>query len=100
MVGLQIKNISMVKKHLFLLLALVATFTITTSVKAQMSDAAVIDYVENGLSVGKSQDVLMKELALKGVTREQAERLKKQYGNNSQKVDVAEEQDQRTHLSS
>lgn len=89
----------MVKKHLFLLLALVATFTFATSAKAQMSDDAVIDYVENGLSIGKSQDVLMKELALKGVTKEQAERLKKQYENKQQNVGVAEGQAQRTHLS-
>lgn len=42
-----------------------------------MSDDAVIAYVKQGMANGKSQDAMMKELALRGVTREQAERLKK-----------------------
>ena len=65
------------KKHAFLLIALVAMVAFATPAKAQMSDDAVISYVENGLSNGKSQDALIKELAVKGVTKEQAERIKK-----------------------
>lgn len=41
-----------------------------------MSDDAVIAYVKQGMSSGKSQEDMARELALRGVTREQAERLK------------------------
>lgn len=43
---------------------------------AQMSDDAVIAYVKEGMSSGKSQNDIAKELMTRGVTREQAERLK------------------------
>ena len=66
----------MLKKQTFLLIALVAMVAFVTPAKAQMSDDAVISYVENGLANGKSQDALIKELAVKGVTKEQAERIK------------------------
>ena len=66
----------MMRKHAFLLIALVAMVAFVTPAKAQMSDDAVISYVENGLANGKSQDALIKELAVKGVTKEQAERIK------------------------
>lgn len=46
---------------------------------AQMSDDAVVAYVKEGLAAGKSQDEMVKELAARGVTREQAERLKTKY---------------------
>lgn len=44
---------------------------------AQMSDDAVYSYVEDGLASGKSQQDIVKELAARGVTRAQAERIKK-----------------------
>ena len=72
-------SICMVKKQAFLLIALVAMVAFATPAPAQMSDDAVISYIEEGLSNGKSQQTLIKELAAKGVTKEQAERLKKQY---------------------
>lgn len=43
---------------------------------AQMTDDAVIAYVKEGMANGKSQEVLVKELAAKGVTRAQAERIR------------------------
>ena len=43
---------------------------------AQMTDDAVVAYVKEGMSSGKSQNDMVKELAARGVTREQAERLK------------------------
>ena len=46
------------KKHAFLLIALVAMVAFVTPAKAQMSDEAVISYVEDGLSSGKSQQAL------------------------------------------
>lgn len=44
--------------------------------RAQMSDDAVIAYVKEGMASGKSQEDLMKELAVKGVTQQQAQRIK------------------------
>ena len=41
-----------------------------------MSDDAVIAYVKEGMASGKSQEDLMKELAVKGVTQQQAERIR------------------------
>lgn len=43
---------------------------------AQMTDDAVVAYVKEGMASGKSQNDMVKELAARGVTREQAERLK------------------------
>ena len=56
-----------------------------TSVVAQnagMSDAQVMQYVQTGLQQGKSQQQLTSELARMGVTRQQAERIKKLYQQN------------------
>ena len=47
--------------------------------KAQMSDDAVIAYVKQGMASGKSQNDMVKELAARGVTRAQAERLKARF---------------------
>lgn len=52
----------------------------TTNVLAQsMSDDQVVEYVKTATAFGKSQKQIMTELAAKGVTREQAERIKKRY---------------------
>lgn len=72
----------MVRKRVFLLVALVAMVAFVTPTMAQMSDDAVISYIEKGLSSGKSQEALMKELALKGVTQSQAERIKAKMSNS------------------
>lgn len=55
----------------------------STTAMAQMgmTDAQVIQYVKDGLSQGKSQQQLMMELSAKGVTTEQALRLKQMYEN-------------------
>ena len=53
---------------------------ITVPVSAQsMSDAQVLEYVKQGLSEGKDQRVLATELARRGVTEEQARRVKQLY---------------------
>lgn len=44
-----------------------------------MSDQQVMEYVEMGMQQGKSQQQIATELARRGVTREQAERVKKMY---------------------
>ena len=44
-----------------------------------MSDDQVVEYVKSATEAGKSQKQIMSELAAKGVTRAQAERIKKRY---------------------
>lgn len=44
-----------------------------------MTDSQVIQYVQDGMKQGKSQQKLMMELTAKGMTQEQALRLKKMY---------------------
>ena len=52
----------------------------TVNVWAQaMSDDQVVEYVKTATAAGKSQKQIMTELAAKGVTRAQAERIKKRY---------------------
>ena len=52
----------------------------TGNVWAQsMSDNQVVEYVKTATAAGKSQKQIMTELAAKGVTRAQAERIKKRY---------------------
>lgn len=52
----------------------------STGIWAQsLSDDQVVEYVKNATEAGKSQKQIMTELAAKGVTRAQAERIKKRY---------------------
>ena len=66
----------MIKRISTLLLVVVALAMVSVPARAQMSDDAVIAYVKQGMASGKSQEDMARELALRGVTREQAERLK------------------------
>lgn len=52
---------------------------VSTPARAQMSDDAVIAYVKEGMATGKSQKVMARELAARGVTQAQAERIKATY---------------------
>ena len=64
-------------KRFSLLTILIAAFAfIHVPAMAQMTDEAVYTYVKEGLENGKSQDMLVKELLAKGVTKEQALRIK------------------------
>lgn len=56
---------------------------------AQMTDAAVKDYVKAGLASGKSQQDIARELAARGVTREQAERIKQKYESETPQSEEA-----------
>ena len=47
--------------------------------RAQMSDDAVIEYVKHGMAKGRSQKEMAEELVSRGVTKEQAERIKARY---------------------
>lgn len=67
----------MMKKILSIL-----TFSLlfATSILAQsMSDSQVIEYVKSATEAGKSQKQIMMELAARGVSRAQAERIKENY---------------------
>lgn len=58
----------------------VFSLLITTGVWAQsLSDDQVVEYVKTATEAGKSQKQIMTELVAKGVTRTQAERIKKRY---------------------
>lgn len=69
-------NFQRMKKSLFLLLT---AFVISITASAQMSDDAVIKYVKDGVQQGKTQQQLTRELVVKGVTKEQVERIRDQY---------------------
>lgn len=69
----------MLKKLSTLIILTLALAALSTPAKAQMSDDAVIAYVESGMAAGKSQTDMAKELAARGVTKAQAERIKTQY---------------------
>ncbi len=57
--------------------------------RAQMSDSQVIQYVKSGQAAGKTQKQMATELAQKGVTRAQVERIKSQYESTQGSEDVA-----------
>lgn len=58
----------------------VFSFCLFVGIQAQsMSDNQVVEYVKSATEAGKTQKQIMTELAAKGVTRAQAERIKKRY---------------------
>lgn len=64
----------------FLLVA-IALLSLSYSLSAQMSDAQVVNYVKTAKASGKSETQIGRELLSRGVTREQAERLKEKYAS-------------------
>lgn len=64
-------------------LAVSLLFVLPLSLSAQMTDVQVVEYVKTAMSSGKSQTQIYRELLAKGVTREQAQRIKDQYDNGS-----------------
>ncbi|MBQ7812013.1 MAG: SLBB domain-containing protein [Bacteroidales bacterium] len=67
----------MIRRTATIIIALSAFVLFSVPAMAQMSDDAVYAYVEDGLASGKSQQAIVKELAARGVTKAQAERIKK-----------------------
>lgn len=59
-------------------------FGVNIYAQSQMTDQQVLEYVQNGMKSGKSQRIIVSELTRKGVTREQAERVKKLYEQQKQ----------------
>ena len=52
-------------------------------VRAQMTDDQIMQYVQEGMMAGKGQAQIGRELLMKGVTKSQIERLRQQYGSDS-----------------
>lgn len=69
----------MIKKLTTLFFVTCALALASQPARAQMSDDAVISYVKGGMATGKSQTDMAKELAARGVTKAQAERIKAKY---------------------
>lgn len=69
----------MIKRSLTVFLSACASLFFALTASAQMSDDAVINYVKAGMAAGKSQQEMIAELAKRGVTREQAERLRARF---------------------
>lgn len=67
------------KRLLIVTLFLAACVGSEVSAQTKMTDQQVIEYVKQATQEGKEQKQIAAELARKGVTREQAERIKKQY---------------------
>ena len=69
----------MLKKSVFLGLMLLCLSTTSMAQMSGMNDKQVLEYVQTGLKQGKTQKQIATELARRGVTRAQAERVKKLY---------------------
>lgn len=74
-------------KRLLSLLFLVFALSGTVLAQQSMNDQQVLEYVKTGMQQGKDQRQIATELARRGVTQEQAQRVKKLY---EQQLDSAE----------
>ena len=63
----------------FALLLICLSVTSVAQTGGGMTDKQVVEYVQSGLAQGKSQQQISTELARRGVTKEQAERVKLLY---------------------
>ena len=81
-------------KRIFLLAALCCSAVVAIA-QSTMTDVQVLDYVKTGIEQGKTQAQLMRELALRGVDKAQAERVRALYENQetvvAQAVSAAED---------
>ena len=66
-------------KSFFSLLVFAFLLTVGEVWAQSISDDQVVEYVKSAKQAGKSQKQIMSELAARGVTRAQAERIKKRY---------------------
>ena len=69
------------RKFLSFIVCLFVVMSVSAVADAQtkMTDKQVLEYVKQGTRSGKDQKTLMQELALRGVDRAQAARVKKLY---------------------
>ena len=82
-----IRYIFMRKHFVYVAFSLMMMGTIPVGAQTGMTDAQVIQYVQDGLKQGKSQQQLMTELMAKGVTQEQGLRLKQMYESGQISMD-------------
>ena len=69
----------MFKKLFTITVMTLALVAFSVPARAQMSDDAVIEYVKHGMAKGSSQKEMAEELVKRGVTKDQAERIKARY---------------------
>ena len=75
----------------FSLIAALLLFSLSFVASAQMTDDQVVNYVKTAVAAGKSQEQIGRELLLRGVTQEQAERVRAKYeAAQSQETSVTE----------
>lgn len=71
----------MIKRLSTVILVVCALAMTYVPARAQMSDDAVVSYVKEGMAAGRSQTDMAKELVARGVTKEQAERIRSRMEN-------------------
>lgn len=87
-------------KRLFIFLLLLAPLTGTFAVaQSVMTDQQVIEYYEQGVAQGKSREAIAQELALRGVTREQAQRVAAAWQAQQNAAPATLDQGSRSHVS-
>ena len=69
----------MIKRLTLTTVIIIALALASQPARAQMSDDAVIAYVQSGMATGRSQKDMAEDLVSKGVTKAQAERIKARY---------------------
>ena len=91
-------TVTMLRLQRCLMAFIIALLCASGSVWAQqgtMTDEQVLEYVKQGVSSGKNRDELVKELLIRGVTREQAQRVYQLYQNRQNgKDDTALQREQ------
>ena len=73
-----------------IIIALVLAAAVPAEVFAQMTDQQVLTFVKDGIREGKEQKQMALELARRGVTREQAERVKQLYEQEAAQTGASE----------
>ena len=69
------------KKILSLIIC--ALLSLSVAVAQSMTDKQVVEYIQSAMAQGKSQKQITTELAVRGVSREQAARIQQEYGSQS-----------------
>ena len=57
--------------------------TIGAVMAQQMSDKQVVEYIQSAMEQGKNQKQIATELAMRGVSKEQAMRIQQQFGSQA-----------------
>lgn len=84
-----------IKKYLFSTALLIAVSMSTVYAQGTMTDKQVLEYAKKAIKSGKDQNSIVKELATRGVTRQQAERVKKLYEEEQKKAQDENSKDEK-----